>query len=387
MSLPRQSHADLSPADVIVYFGDDPLRLYQLRQWLPVFEQLDADHPVLIVTRQPETFAQLPRMTLLRGALAPSFPDLVELYERVDPAVAIYVNNSMLNFQSLSARRMLHVHVNHGESDKACMASNQVKAYDRVLVAGEEAVARYRAALLEFDEHRFVPIGRPQLDLNPAPVLAATTRATLCYAPTWEGENPGNDYTSLDRYGPAIVTAALALPDVRLIYKPHPRVPNSTDPAVADAHRTISELIAAAAGRDVDAGHRVVADADILAVFLGCDLLITDVSSVGLDFLYRHVDKPLFIADRYDDRERLLAAAPISRCADVIDAGTIDDLGRTLAARLAHDEHRAARETVRRRYFGDLHPGRSTERFLAVIAAAVDEARAARDQLTLQGMA
>ena len=30
---------------------------------------------------------------------------------------------------------MLHVHVNHGESDKLSQLLNQVKAYDRVLVA------------------------------------------------------------------------------------------------------------------------------------------------------------------------------------------------------------------------------------------------------------
>jgi CDP-glycerol glycerophosphotransferase (TagB/SpsB family) len=40
--------------------------------------------------------------------------------------------------------------------------------------------------------------------------------------------------------------------------------------------------------------------------------MITDVSSVGLDFLYLHTDKPLLLADRYGDRARLSAAAPVS---------------------------------------------------------------------------
>ncbi len=65
----------------------------------------------------------------------------------------------------------MHIHVNHGESDKVSMVSNQAKAYDKVFVAGEAAVRRHRAALVDFDESTLVRVGRPQLDLNPTPTL------------------------------------------------------------------------------------------------------------------------------------------------------------------------------------------------------------------------
>jgi hypothetical protein len=374
----RLSH-DLG--DVVVYFGDDPRRLYQLRQWLPVFERLDGRHRVLVVTRDRRSHAALGRLTSLRRAVAPSFPELVDLYESGDHKVAIYVNNSAQNFQSLVGRRMLHVHVNHGESDKVCMVSNQVKAYDRVFVAGEAAVRRYRAGLIDFDVTRLVRVGRPQLDLRPAPVLAPSPRRTILYAPTWEGENSSNNYTSVDTYGPAVAAAALAVPDARVVYKPHPRVAASADPGMAQAHAQIIRLIEAQHGRDPSAGHRVVeTEADILAVFPGCDLMITDVSSVGLDFLYLHPDKPLFLTDRYNDRDRLHADAPVSRCADVIDAASVGALPRTLAARLAHDEHQAGRAATRHFYFDNLRRGESTERFLT----AVDDVMRARDRLTGQ---
>src|SRR6185369_12310632 len=186
-----------APGEVIVYFGDDPRRLYQLRQWLPVFERLHRRHPVLLVTRDQRTYAELVNTelagsTTLPCVLAPAFADLVDLYENSDHKVAIYVNNSAQNFQSLVGRRMLHIHVNHGESDKICMVSNQVKAYDRVFIAGEAARRRHRAALMEFDEAKLVPVGRPQLDLRPVPVLASSTQRTVLYAPTWEGENASN---------------------------------------------------------------------------------------------------------------------------------------------------------------------------------------------------
>jgi hypothetical protein len=353
------------PGTVAVYFADDPRKLYQLRQWLPVLERLDREHPVTIITRNRKTYAELD--TPLHTVLAPAFPDLVQLYEVSDFKVAVYVNNSVHNFHSLMQRQMLHVHVNHGESDKVCMVSNQVKAYDRVFIAGEAARRRHRAALMEFDESKLVPVGRPQLDLRPAPVLAPSPLRTILYAPTWEGENASNNYTSVDVFGPAIVEKAMAVPDVRVVYKPHPRVAVSPLPDVAAAHREIV--------RRLSKDHLVLEAGDILAVFPGCDLMITDVSSVGLDFLYSRQHQPMFVADRYDDRERLHTEAPVSRCADVIDSATIGTLTSTLAARLDHDEYREARAAVRELYFGDLAPGESTTRFLA----AIDEAVRTRD--------
>jgi hypothetical protein len=356
--------------EIAVYFADDPRKLYQLRQWLPVFELLDEHHPVTIITRHEATYREL-ATTRLSLVLAPAFPDLVDLYEKSDFKVAVYVNNSVHNFHSLTQRRMLHIHVNHGESDKVCMVSNQVKAYDRVFVAGDNAIRRHRAALISFDESKLITVGRPQLDLRPYPLLEPTGQPTILYAPTWEGENQSNNYTSVDVFGRAIVDAALDVPDARLVYKPHPRVAMSPLPKVAAAHQEIVRTIEAR-----KEGHRVLTTGDILAVFPGCDLMITDVSSVGLDFLYLRADKPLFIADRYTDRDRLHDAAPISRCADVIDETTIATLTETLGQRLEHDRYRAERHHTRVGYFGDLEPGESTTRFLA----AIDDAIATRDR-------
>jgi CDP-Glycerol:Poly(glycerophosphate) glycerophosphotransferase len=364
-------------AEVVVYFADEPARLYQLRQWLPVFERLDGRHRVLVLTSDASTYAEVREMTELRCVLVPAEGDVVDLYGGGDYKVAVYVNNSTLNFRSLSARRMLHVHLNHGESDKFCMASNQAKAYDRVFVAGQAAVHRYKASLIGFDETKLVLVGRPQLDLRPPAVLPPTDRRTVLYAPTWEDETASNNYTSVDKYGPAIVRAALDLPDVRVVYKPHPRIPLSQDAPVRAAHRQILQLLTEAGHSDSAAGHQALTEGDILAVFPSCDLLITDVSSVGPDFLYLHTDKPLFITDPRNAPEHLHAEVPLSRCADIIDAATITVLGSSLDARLTHDEHRGDREKMRQYYFGDLAAGESTERFLS----AIDDAVGARDHL------
>ena len=373
-------HADVT---TVAYFPDDPSRTYQLSQWLPVLEILHSRHPVGIVVRDPESASVLGARTRLPLFTAPSFPELTALYERLDPKVVLYCNNSVLNFQSLISGRTLHVHINHGESDKQSMASNNAKAYDRVFVAGAAAVRRHAAGLLEFDTDRLVRIGRPQLDLRPAPVLAPSGRRTVLYAPTWEGDAEFNDYTSVDTIGREIVRAILDVPDVRLVYKPHPKVATSQTPSVREAHREILTLVSAADRRDPRAGHVSITVGDILAIIPDCDAMVTDVSSVGLDWLYLRTDRPIFITDRHHDPERLRRDIPVSRCADVIDDPDVADLTALITARLQHDEHHLARVSMRHHYFDDLQVGDSTARFLDAVSDLV----ALRDRLLGAGTA
>ncbi len=367
----------MNDVSVIAYFAGDPSLTYQLTQWLEVLEVLDEVQPVGLVVRDPESAALIEARTDLPLFTAGTFAELSELYTELDAKVVLYCNNQALNFESLVDTRMLHVHINHGESDKQSMASNNAKAYDRVFVAGDAAVQRYLSGLLDFDASRLVRIGRPQLDLARTPLLAPSSRRTVLYAPTWEGDADYNDYTSVDTLGEPIVQAILDVPDVRLVYKPHPKVTTSLTAAVADAHRGILRMIEEAARLDPAAGHTQVLTGNILAVMPGCDAMITDVSSVGLDWLYLHTDKPIFVTDPHGEPDWLRQLAPVSRCADVVDEVNVVSLSTLLGARLDHDTHHLDRLAMRHHYFDDLHVGDSTVRF----HSAVSELVALRDRL------
>lgn len=366
----------MNHAAVLAYFADDATRSYQLIQWLPVLEQLDQHHPVGIVARDERTAGVLRGRTGLPITCVEDFAELAEFYAASEAKVVLYCNNSMLNFNSLLDARKLHVHINHGESDKQSMASNNAKAYDRVFVAGEAAVRRYAAELLELDITKLVRIGRPQLDLRPPAVLAPSERRTVLYAPTWEGDAEYNDYTSVDTVGPDIVRAVLAIAGVRLVYKPHPKVTTSKTPAIVDGHRRILDLIAAAGGE-----HCAITNGDILAVMPDCDAMITDVSSVGLDWLYLRTDKPILITHRHQDAERLRQEVPVSRCADVLADVDAAELSALIEARLDHDEHHLARVAMRHHYFDNYQVGDSTARFVEAVGDLV----ALRDRLLAAG--
>ena len=363
--------------DVLFYFGDPAQKLYQIEQWLPVIAAHSGDLNFGIVTRVRSAWTELMATDLPAPSfLAAAFPSLMDLYRVLQPKAIIYPNNGLRNFQSLVWAEAAHIHVNHGESDKVSMVSNQAKSYDKVFVAGEAAVRRHRAALVDFDEFRLIRVGRPQLDLDPTPSIPPSPRRTILYAPTWEGEDESNNFTSLDVYGQQIVKALLAIPDTRVIYKPHPRVITSQLPAIASAHAAVVARIRAAQQADPQAGHQFRADGDILALFPRVDLLVSDISSVGLDFLYSRVEAPIVLTDRRSDPAALRLEAPIASASHVVDASTVGTVRADVERLLSDDTWAEERRTLRRFYFDDVAPGESTRKFHEALLAAITEHQA-----------
>ncbi|WP_291795516.1 CDP-glycerol glycerophosphotransferase family protein [Brevibacterium sp.] len=369
----HEIHGVPVPGQVVAYFGDNADKIYQLTQWLPILEQLNQHHPTLLVFRKLNALRAVKGMTKLPMAFVRRFDDLATLYYENDYRLVLYVNNGVTNFQSLSYAPAVHVHINHGESDKLSMVSNQAKAYDKTFIAGPAALERHRAALLDFDESKLVPVGRPQLDIDREPALPPSRGRTLMYAPTWEGENDTNNYTSIDKYGVAIIKALLEIPDSRIVYKPHPRVEETDDEAMAAADAQIRELIQKSNADRAHDRHLIMMSGDILAMFSQVDLLVTDISSVGLDFLYLRPEKPLILTDRRNDRRALNLESPISRSTPIIDGSSVSRTAALVEEALASDRHAEERAHQRAFYFGEREIGSSTADFLSAVDRLIEE--------------
>ena len=359
------------PGTVVVYFGDEPDKIYQLLQWLPILEKLHADHPVVLLFRKVETFRLMKRHTGLPRIFVRRFSSLMDLYEDNQYQLVIYVNNSRTNFQSLEHPRPVHVHVNHVEIDKLSMVSNKAKAYDRGFVAGPAAIERHKARLIDFDVEKLVVTGRPQLDVAFEATIAPSEKRSVMYAPTWEGENDDNNYTSLDLYGVSIVRSLMAMEDTRVIYKPHPRVIDSKNTDVRLAHENICKMIEKSRDRGND--HEYVPFGNILSMFDPIDALVTDVSSVGLDFLYLCPEKPLVLTDRRQDEKQLQIDAPVSLACPIINLGTQNSLVSLFRSWFQDDEMSEERLQAREYYFGDLQRGDSTEQFFERVSGLMKE--------------
>lgn len=183
------------------------------------------------------------------------------------------------------------------------------------------------------------------------------------YAPTWEGENEANNFSSVDIAGPGIVRSLLAVPATTVLYKPHPRTPDSPVPQMRAAHRTICDLLDDAAAAEPSAGHRHW-EGEVLPLLARADLLVADVSSVTVDHLYLRPDARLVLMDRGGGGGQIrVSETPVARSAVVVRADDIGDLTAAVVDLLGSNEQAAVRRRVRHEYFGDFEAGESTRRF------------------------
>jgi hypothetical protein len=347
---------------VVLFFATGPENAYQLEQWRRPLERLARLLPVFVVVDRPDTGELVLRTTGLPVTLARGSAALEELVRVHDVRVVLYCNQVEPNFRMLRFAAPVHVQIGHGESDKASSVSNQHKAYDLVFVAGEVASRRLGDALRGFDpDSRTVSIGRPQLDHRypGAPDWPRDSGRRILYAPTWEGDRPTIAYGSLASHGVPLVQALLAEPDVRVIYRPHPRT-GTASPAAAAADRRIRSLLGSPGGRHlVDRG-------DYGWQWDFADVCITDISAVAYDWLA--TGKPLVVTEPVH-RQAVIPASPLLERLPLLPAADAGRVGSWLA-RL--DESRETLAELSRLYFGDTAEHGSTRRFEAAVRAALD---------------
>ena len=139
---------------------------------------------------------------------------------------------------------------------------------------------------------------------------------------------------------------------------------------MAFAHQRICELI-----EEAGAEHQIALDGNILAMFGQVDVLVTDISSVGLDYLYLRPEKPLILTDRRSDIPQRAEDAPISRACHVIDESNVLILDRQLEGWISDDELVDARQTARAFYFDDIQRGESTAKFMEKVSYLIEDRR------------
>lgn len=354
------------PFSVMVYFADTLPNLYQLRQWYGPLRALNERHSVGLICLDSRVAAALRAECELPVTCCARIGTLEDLVSRSDVALALYVSHNVRNLHPLRFPTMLHAYLGHGESDKAASASNQVKAYDFVLVAGDAGRDRLRRNLMRFDVDAHVRlVGRPQLDNAPTGTLASVvpgSRPTVLYAPTWEGGQPSMAYSSVLSHGEALLRSLLDARRFRVVYRPHPRTgANSAEYARAD--RRLRALIAHYRTSDPDGRHDVDLATGWATSRDQADLLISDISAVASDWMT--TDKPILVTvpsspDAVIDAGCVLDAAPGLGVADA--PRTVELAG----AELASGGDPARRRAWVEHTLGDTTAGAATTRFLAV---------------------
>jgi hypothetical protein len=238
---------------------------------------------------------------------------------------ALYVYSRDNNDFMKVRRRITHVWLHHGDSDKDSSFRRKSAAYDVLVVAGQAAIDRYAAHGVRIPSRKFKILGRPQVE-NIETVTASISTVdnpVVLYAPTWYAAEYKDNHSSLP-IGTAIISALLAR-NATVIFRPHPA--NRKLPEAAAAIAAIDELLRADAEL-TSRPHRwgeAASDPTFAEVANAADAMVADVSGVVTDFMQSL--KPFAMVATGDKTDTFRARFPSSDSAYVIewDLSTLDD--------------------------------------------------------------
>jgi len=329
--------------EVVAHFGGPDSSTHVVDVWTPSLAAIPHRSAVIVRER-----SHLDRVEAhgLPVVFLPRNTD-VEMFATASVGVALYPTNIVKNNHLLRIPGIVDVFVGHGDSDKAGSASPISRIYDEVWVAGAAGRDRYRKARVGVRDDQIRVIGRPQLaDISRVSTSSASAGSsagglfTVLYAPTWEGFYAAWSYSSVASIGAGMMSALLAIPGVRVVYKPHPAT-GSQNPAYARADAALRAQVRAAGGP-----HEVLTGvAGLYSAFNTADLLVSDVSSVVTDFLYSR--KPYVVTNPHELGDAdFRAQYPSAAAAALVSPATIDRLARIVDDARGPDLLRPQRELV-----------------------------------------
>jgi hypothetical protein len=275
-----QAFLDEYRPEVIVHLSGPDTAAYQINTWIEALEALD--QRVFVVLRDHPLFERMAPSTL--PTLSLPAPGELLMLDFSMAKVALYPSNTGNNIHLLRLPTMMSAFIGHGDSDKSASNNPFSRVYDELWVAGEAGADRYRRSGLHIPEDQFRFVGRPQVHaIAPTPRVDEAEVPTVLYAPTWEGVNQHQEYSSLRAIGVRLIDALLADGSVRVVYKPHPFT-GQRDAKYRAAHAAIARRLDDAKLR-TGIDHRVVTKGSLTDWMNHSTALVSDISSVLSDWL------------------------------------------------------------------------------------------------------
>ena len=342
-----------------VHFAAPPGSEYQVRMWLPYFDRLG--DPYLVILRDKAFLPAIAAATTAPVVVAPAIADLESLLVPGLKAV-FYANNSMHNTQCVRFAELTHVQLMHGDSDKPPSYNPISAMYDRIFVAGQAGVDRYRNHGIDIPDSRFRIVGHPQV----AAVRVGGDRPgdrgpVALYAPTWTGLSSDVNFCSLPMARDII--GALLKRGVTMIVRPHPYT--RRNPAAARQLDAVERMLAedtAATGRQHRYGRATTERMSLTDCINAADVMVTDASGAASDWLYS--EKPFAVTDMTGLGDRLYDELPLARAGYIVrrDGSNLDQVCREL---LDTDSLAGERHRTKVYYLGDFPADRYQDVFLA----------------------
>ena len=352
----------LADSEIIIYFFGGMGQTYQIKQWIDTFIELNKKHKIIVVVRSEAVQTYFKQLLPFPVKFCNTINQVLSFYEKSNPKAIIYINNGFKNFQSLIYEDALHIHINHGESDKSSDHSNQVKGYDYIFVHGPNGYDNYMKYLIKLDPKQLVITGRPQLDFITPIELNTSGRQVILYAPTWEATHRSMNYTSVGRYGKQIVDDILEDNRYYFIYKPHPNL-GAYDENVKEVHAGILKTI------EKHPFAKTITDEDVNNIYPIVDFAIFDMSSIMTDYL--NVDKPFMLADVFDPEVHTVSDYNVLKGCSRLTEDNIDDIIDIIDREIEDDLMGNRRKAVKELYLGKYKKGESIKKFIGSVSTII----------------
>jgi len=370
--------AEYAP-EVVFYYSRPEAIGYIANVWMHPVEQLQ--RRVLVIVREAHNEPLVETRTL-PVVLITGAGDLERL---LPPSVriALYPSNVAKNNHLIRLPGIVDIFVGHGDSDKGGSATVLTRIFDEVWVSGPAARDRYRVADVGVRDEQIHEVGRPQLAeiAQAAAATGSNARAavsptagsagssetdrkyTVLYAPTREGFYAEWEYSSVVTQGAVILSSLTALPDVRVLFKPHPGTGTDNPAYRVELEKLMTMVERAGSPHEVLTGHE-----GLYHAFNRADLLVSDVSSVITDFLAS--GKPYVVTNSGTARpEEFRRVSPSAAGAYVL-AGDGSAVVSFVADARSADSMRAERELTARYLLGDADQD-PQQRFADAVEAAI----------------
>lgn len=342
-----------------LYFADPKVNVYQIRQWYEPMRQLAEHVPVVVLLRNAATALEIREECPLPLYFGRTIAEIEQLLGTQEIGLVFYVNQNIRNFQMMRFNEPAHVFISHGESEKAYMWSNQLKAYDYVFSAGQAARDRLAKNMLRYDAtDRTRLIGRPQIDVeHPSPVTLNPDYKTVLYAPTWEGDRPSMSYGSVSSHGVSLLTSLVSSNQYNIIFRPHPRS-GINDFKYREDIESLRKLFAE---ESTDRSPTLVFDESSSWgwQWAVADVCVTDISAVAYDWLA--TGKPMLVT-RPTNPEASVEDSPALQRIPALESDQSSHAPALIKNLLGVPNQELA-ELVEY-YFGDTSPGASMGRFV-----------------------
>lgn len=337
-------------APKFVFYWDAPRgTAYQVGMWVPYLKRVE--EPFFIMVRNPNTFNQA--VSVSDGVPVVLARTMAEM-DRLVPSsltTAFYSNNGARNAHFVRYPHITHIQLLHGDSDKASSYNPITVMFDKVYVAGQAGIDRYYDHGVDIPADKFRIVGRPQVEeiVRGETSIDEIPRPVVLYAPTWRGAYSDASYSSLPIAQELFDN--LLERDCTIIFRPHPYC--IKDPEYRRIIAVLHEKLEQNA-RSTGAKHLWGEEAEIqMSVndcFNACDVMVSDVSSVVVDFLYS--EKPFALVAMGTDEDQFIEDFPLAKVAYVLTEER-DTWTEALDSLLRSDPLAAERRGMRVHYLGD----------------------------------